>query len=139
MAGPAETKESWAGPAETKESWAGPAETKESWAGPAGERTLRAPGTERPLERTLRAKGIGWSPPLCVASGGLGQLCPTAVPSWDLSVVPEGLVTAPFEPLESAPERILTLKVTVLLALTEELEICRPSLSVRCAWTLPRV
>ncbi len=27
---------------------------------------------------------------------------PTAVPSWDLSVVLEGLVTAPFEPLESA-------------------------------------
>ncbi len=45
------------GPAETKESWAGPAETKESWAGPAGERTLRAPGMERPLERTLRAPG----------------------------------------------------------------------------------
>ncbi len=43
---------------------------------------------------------------------------PTAVPSWDLSVVLEGLVTAPFEPLESAPERILTLKVTLLLALT---------------------
>ncbi len=48
---------------------------------------------------------------------------PMAVPSWDLSVVLEGLVTAPFEPLESAPERILTLKrrlleVTLLLALT---------------------
>ncbi len=43
---------------------------------------------------------------------------PTAVPSWDLSVVLEGLVTAPFEPLESASERIMTLKVTLLLALT---------------------
>ncbi len=43
---------------------------------------------------------------------------PMAVPSWDLSVVLEGLVAAPFEPLESAPERILTLKVTLLLALT---------------------
>ncbi len=42
---------------------------------------------------------------------------PTAVPSWDLSVVLEGLVTAPFEPLESASERI-TLKVALLLALT---------------------
>ncbi len=41
-----------------------------------------------------------------------------AVPSWDLSVVLEGLVAAPFEPLESAPERILTLKVTLLLPLT---------------------
>ncbi len=43
---------------------------------------------------------------------------PTAVPSWDLSVVLEGLVTAPFEPLESASERILTLNVVLLLALT---------------------
>ncbi len=52
---------------------------------------------------------------------GVRRLRPTrpmAVPSWDLSVVLEGLVTAPFEPLESAPERILTLKVTLLLALT---------------------
>ncbi len=47
----------------------------------------------------------------------LGPVRPTAVPSWDLSVVLEGLVTAPFEPLESASERILTLKVTLLLAL----------------------
>ncbi len=43
---------------------------------------------------------------------------PTAVPSWDLSVVLEGLVTAPFEHLESASDRILTLKVVLLLALT---------------------
>ncbi len=41
-----------------------------------------------------------------------------AVPSWDLSVILEGLVTAPFEPLESASEQILTLKVAPLLALT---------------------
>ncbi len=43
---------------------------------------------------------------------------PTAVPSWDLSVVLEGLVKAPFEPLESASDRKLTLKVVLLLALT---------------------
>ncbi len=43
---------------------------------------------------------------------------PTAVPSWDLSVVLEELVTAPLEPLESASDRILTLKVVLLLALT---------------------
>ncbi len=43
---------------------------------------------------------------------------PMAVPSWDLSIVLEGLVTAPFEPLESASDRILTLKVVLLLALT---------------------
>ncbi len=41
---------------------------------------------------------------------------PTAVPSWDLSVVLEGLVTAPFEPLESASDRILTLKVVLKLS-----------------------
>ncbi len=34
---------------------------------------------------------------------------PIGVPSWDLSVVLEGLVAAPFEPLESAPDWILTL------------------------------
>ncbi len=43
---------------------------------------------------------------------------PIEVPSWDLSVVLEGLMAALFEPLESAPERILTFKVTLLLALT---------------------
>ncbi len=48
----------------------------------------------------------------------LRPVCPTAVPSWDLSVVLESLVTAHFEPLESASERILTLKVALLLALT---------------------
>ncbi len=40
---------------------------------------------------------------------------PIGVPSWDLSVVIEGLMVAPIEP---APGRILTLKVTLLLALT---------------------
>ncbi len=48
----------------------------------------------------------------------LRPVWPTAVPSWDLPVVLEGLVTATFEPLESASERILTLKVTLLLKLT---------------------
>ncbi len=43
---------------------------------------------------------------------------PIGVPSWDSSVILEGLMVAPFEHLESAPERILTLKVTILLALT---------------------
>ncbi len=42
---------------------------------------------------------------------------PPSFPSWDLSVVLEGLLEPPFEPLESAPVRILTLKVTLLLAL----------------------
>ncbi len=42
---------------------------------------------------------------------------PIGVPSWDLSIVLEGLMAAPFEPLESAPEQILTLKFMFLLAL----------------------
>jgi hypothetical protein len=42
---------------------------------------------------------------------------PPSFPSWDLSVVLKGLIESPFEPLESAPVRILTLKVTLLLAL----------------------
>ncbi len=33
------------------------------------------------------------------------------VPSWDLAIVLEGLVMTPFEPLESAPIRFLTLKM----------------------------
>ncbi len=33
-------------------------------------------------------------------------------PSWDLSVVLKGLLESPFEPLESAPVKILTLNVT---------------------------
>ncbi len=65
---------------------------------------------------------------------------PTAVHSWDLSVVLEGLVTAPFEPLESAPEWILLrLLFCWRLRHWKKWEICRPSLSVRCVWTLPRV
>ncbi len=47
----------------------------------------------------------------------LRPVCPIGVPSRDLLVVLEGLMVSPFEPLESAPERILTLKVTLLLAL----------------------
>ncbi len=42
---------------------------------------------------------------------------PPSFPSWDLSVVLKGLLEPPFEPLESAPVRILTLRVTLLLAL----------------------
>ncbi len=59
---------------------------------------------------------ISWSPPLCVGLSALGQF--VLLVSWDLSVVLKGLVEPPFEPLESAPERILMLKVTLLLALT---------------------
>ncbi len=65
---------------------------------------------------------------------------PMAVPSWDFSVVLEGLVTAPFEPLESASDRILTLKVVLLLALTSLKRVGDlQAFSVRRVWTLPRV
>ncbi len=36
----------------------------------------------------------------------LSTVPPIGVPSWDLSVVLEGLMGAPFEPLKSAPERM---------------------------------
>ncbi len=42
---------------------------------------------------------------------------PPSFPSWDLSVVLKGLLVPPFEPLESAHVTILSLKVTLLLAL----------------------
>ncbi len=42
---------------------------------------------------------------------------PPSFPSSDLSVVLKGLLKPPFEPLESAPVMILTLKFTLLLAL----------------------
>ncbi len=42
---------------------------------------------------------------------------PPSFPSWDLSVVLKGLLGPPFEPLESAPVWILTLRVTLLLVL----------------------
>ncbi len=58
---------------------------------------------------------IVWCPPSCV--GHLRPVHPPSFPSWDLSVVLKGLLEPPFEPLESAPVRILTLEVTLLLAL----------------------
>jgi hypothetical protein len=39
------------------------------------------------------------------------------VPAWDLAVVFEGLSLAPFESLESASEKFLTLRVAFLLAI----------------------
>ncbi len=53
---------------------------------------------------------IEWFLRFCVVSGIWDQ--------YTLSVILEGLMVAPFEPLESAPEWILTLKVTLLLTLT---------------------
>ncbi|KAK3536542.1 hypothetical protein QTP86_013738, partial [Hemibagrus guttatus] len=43
--------------------------------------------------------------------------CRLRLPSWDLSVVLDGLLEAPFEPMESASEKFLTLKTALLLAL----------------------
>ncbi len=47
----------------------------------------------------------------------LRPVLPPSFPSWDLSVVLKGLLGPPLESLESAPLRILTLKVTLLFAL----------------------
>ncbi len=43
---------------------------------------------------------------------------PARVPSWDLSIVLQGLSGHPFEPLETVTEKILTLKTVLLLALS---------------------
>lgn len=40
------------------------------------------------------------------------------VPSWDLSIVIEGLSDSPFKPLESASEKLQTFKVPLLVAIT---------------------
>lgn len=45
-------------------------------------------------------------------------ICWLQVPSWDLALVLGVLAEAPFEPLESVCEKMLTLKITLLLALT---------------------
>ncbi|KAL0187634.1 hypothetical protein M9458_014733, partial [Cirrhinus mrigala] len=40
------------------------------------------------------------------------------VPTWDLAVVLEALCRPPFEPIEEIPDRLLTIKTALLLALT---------------------
>ncbi len=83
--------------------------------------TLRVYVTAIAARRELNEIPLGSHRMVSAFMRGVRQLRPArpmAVPSWDLSVVLKGLVAAPFEPLESAPERILTLKVTLLLALT---------------------
>ncbi|XP_051759480.1 uncharacterized protein LOC127517619 isoform X1 [Ctenopharyngodon idella] len=42
----------------------------------------------------------------------------TRIPSWDLAIVLEGLVETPFEPLESVSDKLLTLKMFFLMAIT---------------------
>ncbi len=55
---------------------------------------------------------------------------PPSFPSWDLSVVLKGLLEPPFESLESAAVRILTLKVTLLLVLASFKRVGNLALSV---------
>ncbi|KAK3521415.1 hypothetical protein QTP70_004442 [Hemibagrus guttatus] len=52
-----------------------------------------------------------------LAQRRLKPSCRLRLPSWDLSVVLDGLLEAPFEPMESASEKFLTLKAALLLAL----------------------
>ncbi len=51
-------------------------------------------------------------------SQGLRPFRPARVPSWDLSIVLQGLSGHLFEPLETVTEKILTLKTILLLALS---------------------
>ncbi len=48
----------------------------------------------------------------------LGPFHPILAPSWDISIVLEGLLGHPFEPLESVSVRLLTLKTVLLLVLS---------------------
>ncbi|XP_016416708.1 uncharacterized protein LOC107746890 [Sinocyclocheilus rhinocerous] len=43
---------------------------------------------------------------------------PARVPSWDLSIVLEGLTGHPFKPMESVSEKLLTIKTVLLVALS---------------------
>ncbi len=56
---------------------------------------------------------------------------PIWVPSWDLSIVLEGLLCPPFEPLESMSVKLLTLKTVLLLALSSLKRALR-------VWTSPQ-
>ncbi len=83
--------------------------------------TLRVYIAAIAARRELDEVHLGWHQMVSAFMRGVRQLWPVrpmAVPCWDLSVFLEGLVAAPFEPLESAPEHLLTLKVILLLALT---------------------
>ena len=64
---------------------------------------------------------LGRHPLLSRFLRGARRLRPTVktkMPSWDLAIVLEGLVETPFEPLESASDRLLTLKMVFLMAIT---------------------
>ncbi len=72
-----------------------------------------------PIVESLDEMPLGWHQIVfCVYAWCLRTVRPIGVPSWDLPAVLEGLMGAPFEPLKSAPDRFLTLKVTLLLAPT---------------------
>ncbi len=93
---------------------------QEKLAAGAATTTLRVYATAIAARRELYEIPLWRHWMVSVFMHGIRRLRPVRsieVPSWDLSVVLEGLMAAPFEPLESAPERILTLKATLLLAL----------------------
>ncbi|XDV47256.1 hypothetical protein PO909_016939 [Leuciscus waleckii] len=69
----------------------------------------------------LGGMSVGRHPLLARFIRGARRLRPpvrTKIPSWDLAIVLEGLVETPFEPLESASDKLLTLKMFFLMALT---------------------
>lgn len=68
-----------------------------------------------------RTDGLGRDPLVVRFLRGSRRLrpaCASRVPIWDLSIVLEGLSTAPFEPIEDVSEKFLTLKTVFLLAIT---------------------
>lgn len=62
--------------------------------------------------------GDNLSPRQRFGNSGLRPICRPGVQSWDLSLVLEGLSNAPFECLESASVKLLTLKLPFLIAIT---------------------
>ena len=66
----------------------------------------------------VRVSEHPWVPPFMKGVKRLRARSKGLFPSWDLPVVLEGLCKPPFEPLESADLKFLTLKTVLLVALT---------------------
>lgn len=58
----------------------------------------------------------------------------TRVPTWDLTIVLEGLSLSLFKPIEEVSEKFITPKTIFLLAVSKELETFKHSLFLPRAW-----
>ncbi|KAI2660347.1 UvrABC system protein C [Labeo rohita] len=73
----------------------------------------------QPLGRSAVAPLIqAGAPDPCVVPGQTPLTASSSYSTWDLAVVLEALCRPPFEPIEEIPVRFLTIKTTLLLALT---------------------